>query len=174
MADKTVTIAGLEFTLPSPYAEGHPLSAVEAKVLNQTWHENVRNNTAKYVKEAVEKGVAQDEIAANVAKYAGEYTFSTPGTGGTRRVMDPVEREARAIARENLKAVLAQQGRKIKDVDPEKLEAAIEQVLARNPDIQKLAAKRVKERQKVAEVDIGDLDLGAAATPTGDGAAATA
>ena len=39
-----VTIAGAEFTVPAPFAEGHTLTAGEAAALNQLTRENVRNS----------------------------------------------------------------------------------------------------------------------------------
>ena len=49
---KTVTIAGLAVELSTPYAAGHTLNEAEAKTLNQVRIENIRNNSAKAVKEA--------------------------------------------------------------------------------------------------------------------------
>lgn len=153
---RTLTIQGYSFEIPAPYAEGHALTAIEAKVLNQTFAENIRNNVAKRVKEAVDAG---QDPASIVAEYASTYEFTTPGTGGTARKLDPVEREARTIAREAIKAQLAEQGRKLKDVDPEKLEAAIDTVASRE-EVLKEAKKRVAAKAKTVELAAEGLDLG--------------
>ena len=146
---KTIVIQGQSFEVNTPYSEGHTLTEVEAKVLNQTRCENIRNNMAKQVKELVEKNDLAAASAA-VKEYDDKYEFSMVRGGGTRRTMDPVERAARSLAREAIKAKLASEGRKLKDVDPEKLEEAIEKVAAQD-EFLKAARKQVAEKQKLAE-----------------------
>ena len=60
--------AKLEFdNIPQPYAEGHAISAIEAKVLNQVFAENIGNNVRAKV-QAHLKGEedALDEAALRV------------------------------------------------------------------------------------------------------------
>ena len=64
-----------------------------------------------------------------------------PSAGGGRKTMDPIEREARKLAREAIKGKLAEQGRKIGEVDKEKLAELVETV-AMNEDILKAAKNR--------------------------------
>ena len=47
MTSKTITILGEKFEITAPYAEGQTLTAVEARVLNQTRAENIGNNLRK-------------------------------------------------------------------------------------------------------------------------------
>src|SRR5690606_27913824 len=137
---------------------GHPLTEAEAKALNQVFAENVRNNTAGKIKKAKEEGGDVAAAIAEAEEYARNYEFSMPSTGGgTRRVVDPVEREARSIARELIKAKVEESGRKLKDVDKEKLAAKIDEVAA-NEDVLKLARKRVNEKKKLADVGLQGLD----------------
>ena len=42
-----ITIAGQVFSVPVRYAAGHVLTEGEASALNQTYHENLRNNFAR-------------------------------------------------------------------------------------------------------------------------------
>lgn len=161
---KTITIQGLEFEVATPFAEGHTCTEAEAKALNQTRAENIRNNTARAVKEAKEKhgdtlpdNVVQ-ELTDLVAKYDSEYVFTLANAGGGTRSLDPVEREARSIARTALRAKLKQDGRKVlkadeaptseKDVTKEAFDEAVEK-LAEREDIVKLATKTVKDREKI-------------------------
>lgn len=156
---KSKIIAGHEFQISQPYEAGHTIDEVEAKVLNQVRGENIANNMRKAVKDAEAEGTL-DAVAQKVAEYDAAYTFSMPSAGGTKRIVDPVEREARKLAREAIRASLANENppRKIKDIDPEKLEAAIETVAARD-DILKLARKNVKDRESLAGAT-EELDLG--------------
>jgi len=158
MADtKKKVIAGEEFEVTQPYAAGHTLTEIEAKVLNQVRSENIANNMRKAVKEAIENGTL-DQVRAVVTEYDAQYEFTTPSEGGGRK-LDPVEREANNIARAAIREKLAESGRKLKDVDPEKLEAAVDALIESNPDIMKLAKKRVEEKKKVADVSVEGLGL---------------
>lgn len=154
---KTVTIAKLPFEVTTPYTEGHTLTAAEAKALNQVRCENIRNNTAKRVKEMLEEGKSNGEISELVSAYDAEYEFTLASTGG-RRVLDPVEKEARSLAREAIKQKLAADGRKLKDIDKEKLEEAIATVAARD-EIQKLAKQNVKRQGELAQAAGGEIGV---------------
>lgn len=161
MDPKSKTIAGEQFTLNQPYNEGHTLTAIEAKVLNQVRHENIANNLRKTVKASIagEEGAPTPaELDKIVAEYDSNYEFTLAGVGGSRK-LDPVEREARAIARDVIKTKLAESGRKLADVDKDKLEAAIENLVENNEDIMKTAKKRVAEKNKVIDSSVAELDL---------------
>lgn len=170
---KVITIQGEKFEVSAPYAEGHVLTAAEARQLNQTRAEGVSNNVRKRVAELLEAGNAA-EAQAIVAEYDAKYSFSIPGAGGrTARVVDPVEREALKLAREYVKAQVAAKGRKMSDIHPEfadlpeeeaaaatkeKYDAVIEKV-AQDDRILKLAKKNVAEKQKVADSLADDLGV---------------
>lgn len=159
---KKKLIAGEEFMVSQPYAAGHVLTEVEAKTLNQTRAENIGNNLRETVKDAIAKrdagdSSAYDALASTVAAYDAEYTFAMGGSGVSTRKLDPVEREAKAIATELIKNDLATKGRKwtqvpeglTKDEWEAKRDAVLETVMARD-DVIALAKKRVKEKEKLA------------------------
>ena len=150
MADRNITISGTEFTIPQPFAAGHVCSEGDAKALNQTFAEAIRNNLASKVK----KGEAGQ---AEVSEYANGFVF-TIATASTAAKLTPVEREARNLARNAIKAKLEAEGRKIGDVDKDKLETAIDTVAQRD-DIVKQAKKIVEQRSK-ATIDLEGIDLG--------------
>jgi len=107
---KTKIIDGESFEITWPYVAGHVLNDAEAKALNQVRSENIGNNLRSAVKEAKEKAEKGDanamtELRTAVAEYDREYTFALGGTPA--RKLDPVEREARNIANEYLKAEFA-------------------------------------------------------------------
>lgn len=170
MTTKTTIISGQSFEIMTPYAAGHTLTEVEAKVLNQTRVENVRNNVAKAVKEAYDSGDAQkiDEVRAQVAVYDAEYVFSAGGgrgEGATVR-LDPIEREARKLAKSILANELAKRGLKFA-TPPEgtseedwkaKMEANLSKI-AGTPEVLKAAEKAVKQAQKMRDEAAVELDL---------------
>ena len=155
---KSKVIAGHEFKITQPYTAGHTLTEIEAKVLNQVRSENIGNNVRKAVVELLE---AQDTAGAEalVAERDAEYEFSTPSAGG--RKLDPVEREARKVARDAIRAKLSDDGRKLSDIDKEKLEEAIDNAIEKNSWIMDEAKKRVNARKKFAEKAVDGLSLDA-------------
>lgn len=164
---KTVTIAGQAFDLATPYAAGHTLTDAEAKTLNQVRIENIRNNKAKAVKEAFESGDAAkiDAVRAEVQAYDNEYVFTIAGIGAPR--LDPVEREARNLAKEYLKAHLAKTGRTMSKTPEgetdeswaEKVEANIVKLASSDTflaEAKKSVDAKAKRLSKLAEsVDLG-------------------
>lgn len=157
MADnKTIMIYDTEFSVPQPYGEGHTLSAVEAKVLNQCFAENIANNQRKNIKAAMDGGEGAPTMAEAVTAfnaYANEYQFTEAAAGGSRTTMTPVEREAKRIAKELVKEKLASKGKKLKDLSSEDLEAAAAR-FAEHEQVQKLAKKRVAEQEKLSEISL--------------------
>ena len=151
--DKTITIQSESFTISTPYSEGHPITAVEARVLNQTWLENIANSQRKAIKEAKEEGTFDLKVARKaVADYAAEYSFAT-GVPAGRRTLDPIQKEARAIARNLISAKLKDAGKKMKDQDKAKLATAVDQ-WAEHPKVIAAATKVVKEREELANLSL--------------------
>lgn len=156
---KEKLISGEKFTISMPYTEGHVCSAAEAKALNQVRAENIGNNKREAVNKAKESGNL-DEVRAEIAKYDSDYIFTMASVGVTRRVVDPVEREARVVAKLLLKEHLAKTGRKLtlpkeatedqKAQWAETIESKIDE-LATREDVLKAARKRVKERQTLSD-----------------------
>jgi len=158
---RDITIQKNIYTIPQPYCEGHVLTAVEAKQLNQTWSEGVRNNMAPKIKAAIEAAEAGDaddmkKVKAEVKTYANQYVFTLAGTGRTK--MDPLEKEARRIARINIVAYMESKGRKVADLDKDKLANEIIRI-AENPKIRKQAKARIAEQFALAEDELGDISL---------------
>jgi hypothetical protein len=170
---QAIVIQSYDFTIPAPYAEGHALNANEAAALNQLYAENVRNNSASRIKaarEAVEKeggefsldtymvgeGDAAVTLRQSIEDYAANYEFGARRTS-TREPVDPIQREAQRIAKELVSQQLGAKGIKIKDLADGVYDQHVAAVAA-NERVQKLATKRVKEREELAKA--GDFDLG--------------
>jgi hypothetical protein len=84
-------IMGLQFEVRAPYSAGHLCTAGEARALNQTRLENIRNNLAAKAKQ----GALTQEYGDT---YIASYEFGER-TGGSR-THDPIEAEALEIARQ--------------------------------------------------------------------------
>jgi len=146
------------FTISQPYEEGHTLTAIEAKQLNQVRSENIGNNVRKGVQELLAAGnVAEAEKL--VADKDATYQFTEASAGGSTRTMDPVEKEARKLAREAIKENLKEQGRKISDIDKDKLAEAVA-IVAERDDIMAAAKKAVAQRNKTISSALEGLNLG--------------
>jgi mevalonate kinase len=113
-----ITIQGQSFRVPIRYSAGHQLNEGEAGALNQTFHENLRNNFAKKVAEGVEAGVPKETLQQQLDDYASDYQFGARTGGGGFRG-DPVMTLAMNAARE-----LVRQAIKIKGLDQDEWPAA--------------------------------------------------
>lgn len=161
MAKESITIQGLDFAVHSPYTAGHPLTAEEAGVLNQTFHENLRNNFAGEVKSKKEEH--GDELPAAVIKalqdefevYADNYKFGVRRVG-LRAPADPVEAEAFKMIKDLIRIKVREQGKK---ADAATIAEAATQILAsdRGDKYRKAAEARLKEAQKVAGESLADI-----------------
>jgi hypothetical protein len=151
-----ITIAGGTYNVPLRYEEGHELTAGEASALNQTFHENIRNNLAKQQKD----GTLTQEV---VDKYAAEYNFGVRSGGGVSR--DPVMSEAMKIAKLKIGEGLKAAGRKVSDVEASALNAAAKVLIERDPTIVELAKENVSRSRAIATGDLSDLLAGLTLKP---------
>jgi len=168
---KSLMIAGVTFEAPYKYAPGHVLNDAEARTLNQTRFENLRNNFASKVKasqEGKEGALTADQLAPAFAEFEASYEFSLPGTGGGTVKLDPIEREAQALAKEIIKNALAAKGRSVnppKDATDEQKEAYKAQIaehianVAAKDEVVAQAKKNVAARQKGVDALTAGLDL---------------
>lgn len=161
---REVQIGGVLVSVSLPYAEGHVCTAAEAKALNQTRTENISNALRKKIQDlgtAVENAEGKTvfefdenalaQAATLVAEYDAEYVFTLASSGGSRRAVDPLEKECMAIARQAIVAELKSKGVKVKDLPDGKMDEFIEQYKD-NEKIVALAKKRLKEREGLASV----------------------
>lgn len=168
----TITIADNSFTVPQPYSEGHVLNANEASALNQTYAENVRNNQAKAIKEAIAAGTFNLEVfQGKVDDYTSGYEFGVRTGGG--RSGDPVMQEAMDIARDLVRKAIVKAGKALKDYTAANISTLARGVLDRNDEkaakILATARQRVEESNGIDDVEIDSLDtVGAAAEPVAD------
>lgn len=177
-ARQSIVIQGYDFTIPAPYGEGHTLTANEASALNQLYAENIRNNSAariKAAKAAAEEagaefsldtamvGEGEDAVTlrAAIEDYAATYEFGARRTS-TKEPVDPIQREAFRIAKEVVSAKLASKGVKQKDLGEGVYDQYVQSVVGQEK-VQKLAAKRVADREKLQGEDF-DLDIDSGST----------
>ena len=163
-----ITIAGHEFAVPVRYSAGHVLTEGEASALNQTFHENLRNNFAKTVKDAKvvpadgdvpasTRELGPDDLAGLQSKldaYAGEYQFGVRAAGGTRTPADPVGREALNLA----KAAIRDKLREVKKTaTAEQIAELAAQLVEKNPKFREIAAQRVEAAKNAAAISLDDI-----------------
>lgn len=157
-APAKIKIAGEIFAVPEPYVEGQPLAANEAHALNQLLHENLRNNFAAKVKKAKDGGTLDlAALQADLDTYAQGYKFGNRSVGTARVTLDPVEREARALAKAAIVDTIKAKGKKLKDYTADQITAAVDTLLAREPKYQLAAEQLVAQRNAVAGAAMDDL-----------------
>jgi len=100
-----ITIQGQTFRVPLRYIAGHTLTDGEAGALNQTLHENLRNNFSKKVAEGIEAGMSTEVLQQQLDDYANDYQFGVRTGGGGFRG-DPVMTLAMNIAREMVRSAI--------------------------------------------------------------------
>lgn len=159
MPSEQITIGGNTYNVPLRYEEGHELSAGEASALNQTFHENIRNNLAKQAKDG---NLTQEAVDA----YAASYQFGIRSGGASR---DPVQSEAMRIAKSKITAALKAAGKKVGDLETSQINEAAKALVERDPSITELAKARVAEQQQLAVGDLSDIigSIAAKAQPEG-------
>jgi hypothetical protein len=113
-----ITIQGQTFKVPIRYSAGHALTEGEASALNQTYHENLRNNFANKVRDGVEAGLSTAILQQQLDDYAQEYQFGQRVGGGGFRG-DPVMTLAMNIARDMVRTAI-----KAKQLDAEEWPAS--------------------------------------------------
>lgn len=168
-----ITVAGKTFNAPVRYTEGHELTEGEASALNQTYHENLRNNFAKKVKEAVEAGsFDQEAFQSEFSKYADTYAFGVrTGGGGGGVTRDPVMSEALNIAKKIIREKIKAAGKKASTYTNEAITEAAKKLIDRDEKIMETAKARVAEQKALASDDLGDLLGGMAQKPAEQAAA---
>lgn len=147
-----ITIQGQVFRVPIRYAAGHQLSEGEAGALNQTYHENLRNNFAKKVSEGVEAGLPVETLQQQLDDYAIEYQFGTRTGGGTRG--DPVMTFAMNVARELIRNVIKAKGMNSEDWPPSRVSQAAKALIESQGEDGKIittARKQVEAEREAAK-----------------------
>jgi hypothetical protein len=167
---KEAKVAGVIVTISQPYTEGHVITANEAKALNQTRTENIQNNTRTAVKKYLEEnGLTEDSLTDDaleaiqniVSDYDADYEFAVRTASAS--IVDPREREARKLVREEIKVALRSQEPpvKISEVDPAAIDAKIDSVLASADGeiFWKTADDNLAAKARVASAQLGSLEL---------------
>jgi len=153
---KQITIAGLDFDLPSAeevgIVQGYICDEAAARHLYQTWCDRIRNNLTPIIKKFRAQQVGEQAIRDHVAEYAAHYKFSLLGrqaASGNGAADAQLQAEIGAIARDYIKQYLAEQGRTLADISDGQLIANLERV-ASNPATIKMAKRRLAERRRTA------------------------
>lgn len=157
--------------VPQPFTAGpHELTEGEASALNQTIAENLSNNLRKKLVEGNpddnDRAWTDEEAQALVDAYLADYEIGVRRAGsGAARVTDPVEREARKIARQKAVQVVKENGGKPSQFD---LDPIIDTIFEKNRDVlmaegAKIVKAMEKARSASESVDLSGIDLSAAA-----------
>lgn len=167
---RDLVIAGMQFKIPAPYTEGHPLTANEASALNGLFGENLRNNFAIQIKRQNEEAETKqtekpslEALQAELDVYAGGYEFgvrrSSSGSIGTSA--DPVEAETQKIARELVKSRIKERGLKLKSFPEETIQDLVDKLIASRPGLREEAVRRVNSLKAIGsgedEIELPDV-----------------
>jgi hypothetical protein len=163
-----ITIQGQAFRVPLRYKAGDVLKENEAGALNQTFHENLRNNFASRVRDGVEANVPIETLQQQLDDYANDYQFGVRTGGGGYRG-DPVTTLAMNIARELVRQVIKKKGLDAEDWPASKVSLAAKQLLdsqGENGSVITTARKQIEAEKAAgaaALAEVGEI-LDATAT----------
>lgn len=105
---------------------------------------------------------AEEKVAMAEKKLASLYEGTIRAARGGKPGQTPLEVEVERLARAEVTAAIKASGRKVKDVEEDKLEAAIERHADKHADRLKAEAEVILRRKRDAAavtVDLDDLDL---------------
>jgi hypothetical protein len=155
---REITINGQELSIEVPYEEGHVLTAAEASQLNQVYCENLGNNFRSKVKEMLEGGSTLDDIQSALDAYAENYEFGVRrSSGGTKRTVDPIEKEARALAKKALTDFFKKKDVDFSSLSVDEKEAAIRTYFDKHgTKVREIAARRVADAKAMAAAGLED------------------
>ncbi len=155
-----ITIQGSSFEVPMPYKEGHVLLPNEARALNQTYAENLRNNFASTVADAVaeaeKNGTAVDleDLQTKLSEYAKSYEFNVRRVG-SRTATDPITHEAEKLARAAIRVQAKKKNVDLKNVTEEQMDQMVSDALAKYPTFKEQATAIVAARKAVEDLQLG-------------------
>ena len=145
--------------VPQPYTPGpRELSEGEASALNQIVAENLSNNLRARIVEGRKVGEGDNatfepftdaQAQELVDSYLAEYEIGVRRAGsGERQVTDPVEREARSIARAKARQLIKDSGGKPADFD---LAPIVDRIFEANKDVLMKEGKRIVDQANKAQ-----------------------
>lgn len=156
-----ISIKGFQFEISAPYQPLHQLTPGEAQALNSLRAENIRNNVAKLVNDAIaeqpegleltlpESIVA--EIQAKITSFDSNYVFKPRHEPKPRP--GPIDDMIRQVARERARAIIVAE---LGIIDAERV-AELALQLVNNEEIRDEAARRASHLAKVANSGLEDL-----------------
>lgn len=151
-----VTIQGITFSYEPRYAEGHVLNEGEAKALNQTMKENIRNNFAQKVKAFQEGAVGEDIIRASFEDYVANYKFSDRQI--ERQPANKVEQIHNKLLKEVAEALCRKNNTTFKELSESRQDALLETLRARRPELLDEAKRRFEQLQSISADALEDVE----------------
>lgn len=161
-----LTIKGQQFEISDDPAVivGAQMNEGHVHSLQQTRRENIRNNFAARVEKALGDAETLDPashqtLQQELQEYAASYQFGVR-TAGTRRVVDPVEKEMLRMAKEDIAAAFyAKHGEKLKG---EALGQAAERLLeVKGEDYNRRARRAIRDREAAANEVLNSVGMAA-------------
>lgn len=156
---KTIYIQKQPFNVSEPYAAGHTLTEIEAKVLNQVRAENISNNFRKAVADAVagkEGAKNLDEVQKDFAEYDSTYNFTAVRRSAGPR-LSPLEAECVRVAKQWLGSKLKELGKTFKTYIEENGKEAVDAKIAEvatNEAIVAIAKKNLANASKAPDLGV--------------------
>jgi hypothetical protein len=169
----TFTSYGATINVPDKYAEGQTINAKEAAALNARMAEFISHRIRASVFPDLNKGDVADETLVREAQARADelvqsFEFGAERAPGEARVVDPVEKEALALARKKVRVAVEKSGQYPGGISKKGEEVVEGQYsydryldkvaeYAKDPRVLAKAKQIVKARNASSEEDVVDL-----------------
>lgn len=148
-----MALGGQLIRLPSRHAPGQEATEAEAQTLQALWEQNLESRLRHHIRQ--NPRLSADALRLEAARLFLTYALPPP----RREASDPIEQEARALAREALLHRLRAEGLP----EPRNLDDHIGILLDHHPALYDRALERVEARLRTDREALSALGLGAAA-----------
>lgn len=155
---RKLIIQGNTFQVPSPYREGHVLTAGEASAFNQLFADNMRNAFNKKVAAELAKTEgapltpeAIATIQADLDAYAASYSFDSRTRARAPRAVDAVERKLQKLAEQTVVMMLNQKGYQRNQLSKENFAQLVQMVIEKQPELREEAQRAVEVESRIAQ-----------------------
>ena len=133
----SINLNGHAFKIPTFYEEGHRCSASDAQTLQINRQNKMKSGLKKIIEEGLDQELSMDAIEDAVSNFVAQWQPGKRGGGGPKKVKDPIQVEAMAIAKLHARNEARKAGFKGAELAKQVSRRAKE--LAARPDYLKLA-----------------------------------
>lgn len=167
MSDRILSFPhNISVTVRQPYAEGHPLTELEAEKLNHVLADSIRTSLHAKLKKLADGQPADwcpcESLQTEFQAFADSYAFSVKRERG--QSADPITREAHKIAKDKIFMAIRNKGGNPTNYKAEEIATLVAKVMSseKGEEIRAEAVRRIEASKKIASDTLDDIFADAA------------